>query len=163
MSDSRHWNELDGMRGILALGVVFLHFGANSFFIKNGFAGFQLQLSVDVFFLLSGFVLTHSARNGVQFGQFIYRRFWRLAPVFFVTTCLSLAATSTLPHPLEFLGAVPLIGGDPVNGPAWSVAWEFYLPLTAVLLSVRIPQVAVRPLLLMSIVALGTVDIWVED
>ncbi|KHL25279.1 hypothetical protein PK98_00555 [Croceibacterium mercuriale] len=162
MQQREHWKELDGLRGVLALGVVLFHFGFNSFTARHGWAGVQFPLAVDVFFLLSGFVLAYSARNGIDPGRFLYRRFWRLSPVFYITLLMAVLVSSDEPHPLEALAAVPWLGQTPINSPSWSVSWEFYLPVIAVLSGVRIPQKAVRPLLVLSLVGLGLADIWVE-
>jgi len=61
----QHWHNLDGLRGVLALLVTLLHFGASSFLKRRlGIPPLPLGLAVDVFFLLSGYVLTHSLRTG---------------------------------------------------------------------------------------------------
>jgi len=81
--------ELDGLRAIAILFVLFDHFGLFGF--AGGFAG------VDVFFVLSGFLITgQCARHGAQLtwariGQFYLRRFWRIAPAYFVVVLATLA------------------------------------------------------------------------
>lgn len=159
---SVHFSDLDGLRGLLALAVVLLHIGFNSFTTRVlGWKGFQFELSVDVFFLLSGFVLTYSARKGVDARLFAVRRFLRLAPVFYASTLILLAITGEVASPLELVMAVPFTGRDPANFPAWSICWELYLPIFAVLLwriGYRTPEWAVRPLLLTALLALGYFD-----
>lgn len=159
---SVHFSDLDGLRGLLALAVVLLHIGFNSFTTRVfGWKGFQFELSVDVFFLLSGFVLTYAARKGVDARLFALRRFLRLAPVFYASTLILLAITGESASPLELVMAVPFTGQDPVNFPAWSICWELYLPIFAVVLwrlGYRTPEWAVRPLLLAALLALGYFD-----
>ncbi len=147
-----HFTDLDGLRGILALSVVLLHYGINSAVQRLTFghlAGFTFQLSVDFFFILSGFVLAYSMRHGrPSLGAFVVKRAFRLMPVHYVCLgallAMSAAATGPMPYlpsPLDrstvagdFMLATPIIwpSRDAVNVPSWSVAWELYLPIMAV-------------------------------
>src|SRR5437016_234007 len=72
---------LDGMRGIAAFCVMIFHYlgGSNGVF-KNTYVG------VDLFFILSGFVLTHSygeklLSGNLSFTGFMLRRLIRLYPL----------------------------------------------------------------------------------
>lgn len=70
---------LDGMRGILALGVGIYHLSG-----ENSFAGYYI--AVDLFMIMSGFVLCHAYMR--QAGnlapmEFLGRRLARLYPVYF--------------------------------------------------------------------------------
>lgn len=156
----RHFAALDGMRGVLALGIVLLHLGFNSFTLRTfGWPGVALDLAVDVFFILSGFVLAHSLRQGSTFAAFAVRRCFRLLPVYFLT---AFAAAAALGRPLslaDWLVAASLIGRSPLDFPAWSITWELYLPLAAVLVRLSPPRWAVRPLLAILLVALAVIDI----
>ncbi|MEO6387657.1 MAG: acyltransferase [Croceibacterium sp.] len=158
MTAGKHWQELDGLRGVLALGVVLLHFGVNNLAAQIGWRGLTFNLAVDVFFLLSGYVLTHSARNAFDPRRFVVRRFMRLAPVYFVTTLIAILATAHF-EPLELVAGVPFAGRDPINSPSWSATWEFYLPVLAVLLRVRIPERIVTPALMLCLCLLGVADV----
>lgn len=130
----RHYHELDGIRGVLALGVVLLHFGINNQIERlTGWPGMTLSLAVDVFFLLSGFVLAKSYGGDVR--QFAVKRIWRLAPVYFATLAIvAIVAPARITSFSELLLAPPLLGIEPANFPAWSITWELYLPLLGVLL-----------------------------
>jgi peptidoglycan/LPS O-acetylase OafA/YrhL len=81
---------LDGVRAIAVLAVLLFH--ANPQWLPGGFLG------VDVFFTLSGFLITSlllaelDAANGLRFGRFYQRRAKRLLPAMF----LVLIATSVL-------------------------------------------------------------------
>lgn len=156
----RHFAALDGMRGVLALGVVLLHLGFNSFAQRVlGWPGVVFDLAVDVFFILSGFVLAHSLRHASAFAPFAVRRGFRLLPVYLVT---ALAAGVALGRPVplaDWLVAAPLIGRQPLNFPAWSITWELYLPLAVVLVRLSPPRWSVRPLLAIALVALAVIDI----
>ncbi|MFC3173157.1 acyltransferase family protein [Novosphingobium bradum] len=159
---SVHHPDLDGLRGALALGVALLHLGINSFTMRAlGWKGPVLGLGVDVFFVLSGYVLTRATAPTSPLGLFALRRFLRLAPVFYVTTLGLALVIRQSPESLETVMGAPVMGRDPLNFPAWSICWEFYLPLLALgaaNLGLRVPDKAVRPLLALCLVALGLVD-----
>jgi peptidoglycan/LPS O-acetylase OafA/YrhL len=165
-----HFTDLDGLRGLLALSVVFLHFGINAgvqHATHGAFPGFLLQLSVDFFFVLSGFVLAHSTRDGVDLMTFARRRVWRLLPVYFVTLAAvvllgflaqSDSAYLTRSPSLVLIGAdavlaYPLVAREPLNVPAWSITWELYLPILAVAVAKHLPIARMaKPLLVGALV-----------
>ncbi|OHV77124.1 acyltransferase [Rhizobium sp. LCM 4573] len=82
---------LDGLRGLLALSVLLSH-------IAGGITGWTSDrlfrgafLAVDLFFVLSGFVLARvlvSEKYGLK--SFFWMRFWRLWPLHMATILLSL-------------------------------------------------------------------------
>jgi len=83
-SNKNRYLALDGLRGIAALSVMIHHFisyrGATIF---NNAA-----VAVDLFFILSGFVITHSyctrLQSGMGTSEYMCRRFIRLYPMFIV-------------------------------------------------------------------------------
>lgn len=76
-----HRPELDGVRGISILLVLMLHLGFS--FIRGGFLG------VDIFFVLSGFLITSllvqeaNTRGSISLKKFYIRRALRLGPAVF--------------------------------------------------------------------------------
>lgn len=99
---------LDGFRGLAILLVVFFHaftcwtgnvpYGdkfANCFPFKQGFLGVQL------FFLISGFVIIMSLEKTDNFVKFIYKRWIRLFPAMFVATVLIFTTATFLPERLN--------------------------------------------------------------
>lgn len=81
--------DIQRLRGISVLLVVFYH---SDFLFSGGYLG------VDVFFTISGYVITEmllreaSRPGGIQLSQFYYRRFKRLYPALFtlvIATVLS--------------------------------------------------------------------------
>lgn len=71
--------DVDGLRAIAILLVLFYHGGLSLF--PSGFVG------VDVFFVISGFLITSILYNALNEGRFSFlafynRRLWRLQPVF---------------------------------------------------------------------------------
>jgi peptidoglycan/LPS O-acetylase OafA/YrhL len=74
--DRRHLAALDGVRG-LAIAIVFVHHVVvrdRSPLIDGGWVG------VDLFFVLSGFLITTSMIQRPELGGFLRRRVWRIAP-----------------------------------------------------------------------------------
>lgn len=76
-----HIAHLNGLRALAFLGVVLFHFKHGC---EGGFLG------VDVFFVLSGYLMTRSIRSQIEKGTFSYRsfivrRFWRLYPALLCT------------------------------------------------------------------------------
>jgi peptidoglycan/LPS O-acetylase OafA/YrhL len=83
---SRHarYDTLDGMRGIAAISVMIFHF--TQYHTPRPFN--SAGLAVDLFFMLSGFVIAHSygrrLLEGMSAGEYVGRRLIRLHPTFVV-------------------------------------------------------------------------------
>ncbi len=146
----QRFQNLDAMRGVCALTVVLLHceglFASGTVFCHG-------YLAVDVFFVLSGFVIGHTYEKrlaaGLGFGAFTWRRLKRLTPVYWVGTVLGgamLAIVAAYRPAGTFYSAdliVPLwlmamvlvpqvtLGGMayPANGVAWSLLGELVVNL----------------------------------
>jgi peptidoglycan/LPS O-acetylase OafA/YrhL len=82
----RHVPALDGLRAIAVLGVLAVHSGAPG--ARLGWLG------VDLFFVLSGFLITtlllseHADRGRISLGRFWTRRFLRLMPAYWLYAAL---------------------------------------------------------------------------
>jgi peptidoglycan/LPS O-acetylase OafA/YrhL len=92
--------EIDGLRAIAVLAVLFFHLRVSGF--SGGFVG------VDVFFVISGFLITCIVASDIEAGRFNLARFWsrrarRLLPALFTTLALSCIAAFLLfaPQHLE--------------------------------------------------------------
>ncbi|MBP0484317.1 acyltransferase family protein [Sagittula salina] len=101
-NDTRHLKyrgEIDGLRAIAVLSVVFYHFGLP---LRGGFVG------VDVFLVISGFLIGGILWRELQetghlrLGAFYVRRFRRLAPAFFAVLAATFAVGWLLLLPFEF-------------------------------------------------------------
>ncbi len=136
---------LDGLRGLLALVVVFSHL---SLFGSGSIAG---GIAVDAFFILSGFVLSYKYVNrtpGISLHDFMVKRFIRLYPLHIFTFLLvSLLIIWSIFNNIKivdindyksqglfkFFQNIFLMQGlgftAPLtyNGPSWSVSIEFWL------------------------------------
>jgi peptidoglycan/LPS O-acetylase OafA/YrhL len=91
--------HLDGLRAIAVYLVVLFHTGAVGF--DGGYLG------VDVFFVLSGYLVTQLLRRdldgpgGIGFARFYSRRFRRLLPASFLTLVLTAAAYTAVANPIQ--------------------------------------------------------------
>jgi peptidoglycan/LPS O-acetylase OafA/YrhL len=137
---SERFFVLDGLRGTAAIAVILDHVPAHSFLPGRA-------LSVDLFFVLSGFVLAHA--YGKQLSarlsplEFLKLRLVRLYPLYLLGLLLALpiaahAAVTGTATIYRVAGAVlfgvfmmpkpPLTGWQtplyPLNGPAWSLFYE---------------------------------------
>lgn len=93
----RYRADLDGLRGIAILLVIASHFGV-PFMPAGGWVG------VEVFFVLSGFLITGvlvaelERTGGIRLGVFYVRRFRRLAPALLVMVATVAAADALVTH-----------------------------------------------------------------
>ncbi|MFD1557843.1 acyltransferase family protein [Paraburkholderia silviterrae] len=147
--------SLEGLRGAAALLVVFFHIGLLSPFsaiIRNGY------LAVDLFFVLSGFVICSAYADRLETGhdvwRFIVRRSGRLWPLHIVSAILVCALLGMIfalggrrPHvPTggETIAIVTMMQGlvfpdrDIGNLVAWSTGDEFYVYLLFAVICLRL-------------------------
>jgi peptidoglycan/LPS O-acetylase OafA/YrhL len=133
---------LDALRGIAALSVVLYHFTcwypevahapwhAASMWIAWPYG----HLGIELFFLISGFVILMTLERSGGIGDFAFARFARLFPGYWTALALtvaSLAATGAVglqPTPLEIAAnltmAPALFWVAPVDGAWWTLAHE---------------------------------------
>lgn len=94
ISTDRHQPHIDGLRAVAVVAVLLFHLDVSLF--KGGFVG------VDVFFVISGFLITRLIRDEIagtgsfRFGNFYARRVRRLAPALIAMLTLSTAAAVLL-------------------------------------------------------------------
>lgn len=77
-----HNHTLDFLRGLAIIGVVLFHIWPENF--KSGYLG------VDLFFVLSGFLIAKNLNKGISGVEFFKNRFIRLGPLYFLTILLIL-------------------------------------------------------------------------
>ncbi|MGA0562981.1 acyltransferase family protein [Ancylobacter sp. VNQ12] len=90
--------HIDGLRAIAVLGVVIFHFGAT--WLPGGFIG------VDVFFVISGFLISKSLYRDILDGTFSLSAFYerrarRIAPAFIAVTLLTSIAAFFILYPWQ--------------------------------------------------------------
>jgi peptidoglycan/LPS O-acetylase OafA/YrhL len=137
-----------------------------------------LEAGVDLFFVISGFVMVHASRD--LFGSrasvlpFLRRRLARIAPIYWVATALFLALTAlglvgggrpppTLGEIAASFAFVPYLRPDGNLQPTYSLGWTlnyemlFYLLFALVLPLPRERAVPALVVILMALVAIGQV------
>jgi peptidoglycan/LPS O-acetylase OafA/YrhL len=137
------FHTLDGMRGVAALLVVLRH--TTHFF--GDFSFQQSYLAVDVFFAMSGVVLTNAYEQRLKAGlsakTFAWIRLVRLYPLYALGLALSVLALAlgadhekarwlvwTLPLAVLLLPNFFAFTGTstfPLNGPSWSLFMELWV------------------------------------
>jgi peptidoglycan/LPS O-acetylase OafA/YrhL len=141
-------DPLTGVRFFLALGVVLFHFQLY-WTLPPESAGLlnRARLGVDVFFILSGFILTHVYLQGDKapdYGRFLAARFARIYPAHLFILLAMLGLVLVAPvfgiglepgrfNPADFVGTLLLVQAwfpretlALWNGPAWSLSAEWF-------------------------------------
>lgn len=144
----RTYETLNAVRGTAALSVAIFH-THDSFWPQAASSG---TLAVDIFFMLSGFVLAGAygdrlASENLTAGRFFWKRLTRFYPLYFAGLALGIIASvgqilihspnaipaSELPFALIYaLLFLPYLNTQsntfaPLNGPAWSLAYELWI------------------------------------
>lgn len=172
--DRRDIHIWTALRAIAALAVVLFHFRAHIAYplstipvigpmIANG------NLGVDMFFVLSGFVMVHvyglaEKSAGFRYGKFLTRRLARIYPVHVITligafimlmggAMLGLNAVSpaslysAVPFQLVLLHGISNAEGLTLNYPSWSVSSEAFaylcFPVFAAVYRLPIPRILI--------------------
>ncbi|MGH8452877.1 acyltransferase family protein [Pseudomonas sp.] len=99
MTTLAYRRDIDGLRAIAVLAVVLFHFGVPG--VTGGFVG------VDVFFVISGFLITSIIWRERQAGRFSFIDFWarrarRILPALFVMMAATLAVGWFLLAPKDY-------------------------------------------------------------
>lgn len=92
--------DIDGLRAVAVLAVVFHHFAPGV--MPGGFIG------VDVFFVISGFLITRQLLNrdldeGLKLGDFYRRRIHRIFPALWVVVMVSLLVGAVVMTPADWV------------------------------------------------------------
>lgn len=152
MTDAAHIRPLTSLRFLAALWVVLFHYwpkldvGMTPMFVEKGYLG------VELFFVLSGFILCHVYRTQVEdgtfrYGSFLWARLARIYPLHLATTfglgAVALAAGvagftvdknilswESLPANLLLVHAWGLAPEAGWNHPSWSISAEWFAYLT---------------------------------
>jgi peptidoglycan/LPS O-acetylase OafA/YrhL len=152
----RRFLTLDAFRGVAALMVVLMHYGLGA--KQSG------QLAVDLFFILSGFVIAHAYEGKLAYGMSLRRfaraRLIRLYPTFLLAVLMMAAflaaqammgvmpsrgwkTLSTLGFSLFMLPTPSALTHSPylfpLNGAAWSLFWELIANLIYAAVGRRLP------------------------
>lgn len=100
-SELRYRPEVDGLRAVAVVAVVLYH--AGGFYCHGGYVG------VDVFFVISGFLITSLIWKDLESGRFTFAHFWerrarRIVPAMVVVTVATLVAGWFVLLPADYRG-----------------------------------------------------------
>lgn len=100
ISPREHYGFIDGLRAVAVSLVVLFHFQLLT--IENGFLG------VDIFFVISGFVITNMIRRSREIYKYNIEQFWRrrilrIIPALYFATLSAIIVSSVVFLPEEFL------------------------------------------------------------
>ncbi|UQU63868.1 acyltransferase [Couchioplanes caeruleus] len=172
---SARLDSLTGLRGLTSTWIYVFHFFTFRFVLESGKLTFvQLDrprfltmagnMALSSFFVLSGFVLTLTTREGTSLANFCAKRVGKLYPIYFVTSALAIIAILLIGMPISTENIVLHLGMlqswvpyqeiyHGVNPVTWSLSTEafFYVlfPLSLFLLR----RLSTRALGIMLVVA----------
>ena len=176
---------LDGIRGLAALFVVTRH----THLFWGDIQFFRSYLAVDIFFILSGFVIIHAyekklTQQNISNKQFVKLRLIRLYPIFLFSLLVSLAAflmESLSNHSLAtlswldvFITFVPVLFFLPsnysgqgylfsVNVPYWSLLDELIVNFIYVLMRPKLSNLVLAIIIFSSALVIGAISILNES
>lgn len=151
-TNRRYIPEFDGLRGLSAIGVVAFHYfdwsrNANPIVSWTGYALYLSPGSVDMFFILSGFligtILLNSRESPNYYKTFYARRFYRIMPLYYAWLAIFFLFFFLTPgwgilHPAGYSTAgiigiylavlqnnvVPVLNGSIWVGTSWTLGVE---------------------------------------
>ncbi|MCJ8323109.1 MAG: acyltransferase [Rhizobiales bacterium] len=143
--------ELDALRGMAALAVVLFHYTTRyyDFFPNSPVPTLQvndLGYGVNLFFVISGFVISFSAASKNNAFAFLKGRILRLYPLYWAALIITFATMTIFPHPeltvnfatfiMNFSMLQKFAGFANVDGAYWTLAieWVFYSTIIGLLL-----------------------------
>jgi peptidoglycan/LPS O-acetylase OafA/YrhL len=180
ITQQHYYKSLSGLRGLGAIWVTLFHvfFQSKSQLLSVGYLG------VDLFFLLSGFIISHAHRTDFATGyrlsehwQFLQLRLIRIYPLHVFVLVLFAIFVFAAPQFIEqhrdperfglipFLSSLFLIhnwgfGAATVwNGPTWSLSAEWLIYLAFPLISIGVSKIKPKYSLLAALLALLALEV----
>ncbi len=146
--------SLTGLRGVAACYVMLYHYcrpASTGLLLKHGY------LAVDLFFVLSGFVIAltyadtfHAGIRWPAYRDFLYKRLSRIYPLYLIMTLATMAAAMVGGKPItitakDWLANMLLISGWGVAPTIAAAAWSISVELAAYLLFPVLVLATLRP------------------
>ncbi|MDZ4148760.1 MAG: acyltransferase, partial [Flavobacteriaceae bacterium] len=160
MIEKRRITELDALRGIAAFAVLLYHFTFkfNDIFQTGYTSKFEFSYGhygVQLFFIISGFVIFMTLEKVQNAFEFVYKRFSRLYPTFWICMALTFFTVNAIgPEYLkrgfgDFVFNITMmpdyLGFRSIDGAYWSLVPElfFYLLMVFVFLSKKVKRIEI--------------------
>jgi len=136
---NKRLSELDALRGIAAISVVIFHFTAKfrEFFGYHFSSKFDWAFGhygVELFFVISGFVIFMTLQKVKSSGDFAFKRFTRLYPTYWICLIITFAAITLFGLPgkevtfrqalINFTMLQELVNVKNIDGAYWSLLPE---------------------------------------
>lgn len=166
------------LRGCAALMIVFIHLELQ--LKRAGYSGYWptfLSAGVDIFFVISGFIMWITTANGMSALEFFRRRFFRIVPLYWLLTSIVLVTLVSFPKVVQsghldrwhvfgsylFIPVVhPILGiMQPLLIPGWTLNYEMFFYVIfgfALLLPANVRLIVVSVIL----VVLSSVSLFVN-
>jgi exopolysaccharide production protein ExoZ len=152
----RHYRSVHYLRGAAAIMVVVFHIFSNVPFMQPDLAKtLWLRGGVDIFFVISGFVMVQSTTGrSVKALQFLRRRALRIVPMYWIATfAVIMQVEGDWLFKVKSLLFIPALNPEskmmqPVLEPGWTLNYEMFFYLVFALTmalkeSLRLPAVAI--------------------
>ncbi|KAA0992190.1 acyltransferase family protein [Dyadobacter aurulentus] len=159
-SSPHRFQELDALRGIAAFGVMLFHFTINA---NKLLLGWQFRFGVtgvDLFFMISGFVILLSASKANSVREFAIARFVRLYPTFWICAFVTFLFkkydepenTGTKELLANATMAPNFFGVEYLDGSYWTLVIEltFYFWMAAIMRSGSVKYIAESGLIVLT-------------
>lgn len=168
--------EVDALRGIAALAVVFFHFTTRFDELFRGYPAASISMpyghyGVNLFFIISGFVIFMTLDRTKQPMDFVVSRFSRLYPAYWTAIVLTFVITHQLGLPGKLVGVETLVvnftmvqallGFHHVDGVYWTLEVEL-LFYTGMFLLFRLGRLHQIHAVLLLLLALRMVNVFLE-
>jgi|GEM_PF-612434 len=193
LRSSEKFENVQILRGIAASIVVLHHYFwlvdktqpgsllSNFYRFKQVGAG-----GVDIFFCISGFVITYAARNlprgAVPAARFAFRRFWRVVPLYWIFTSLAalmwlsgrfmtdfIVTPALMAHSYflipyaKYRSGIGYVNTHPFLDPGWTLTFEMYFYIVCSLTILMAGGRRVFPLAMISIGTLALAVLLFQD
>ena len=153
-------NSLDGLRGVAAVSVVLMHiyyiWGMNFKYPQFGIYIEHFGFAVHLFYMLSGFTLSYTYFNNPDnrsFKFFIIKRFFRIAPLFYICIVLNFAVIKYFKFNVDIYNAVSIftnlfllfnlypssVIAESLTPAGWTIGveWIFYIIFPIMVLCIK--------------------------
>ncbi len=128
-----------------------------------------MESGVDIFFVISGFIMVHILRSDTRPGLFWLQRFTRIAPLYWIATLVAFLGGLVLPdwffgrqspgfalQSALFMPTGHDSNAHPLISPGWTLVYEFaFYTILSLCLAVRRPPFGAAVLVVALVVAIG--------